>query len=157
MNQQSRDYVIIDVETDGQEHQRVLWIEGIKVINGQRDQNLYAFNFCKPGENSIPDFLFIQELMSFVKGFPVICFGSETIKDLIEYELKFYQFEGFIEYICVQELAYKKLNHHYQLMELIPKFDLSSYHEQKMIAEGGHILDTYVEDIYNVYQRLLNL
>jgi len=42
-------------------------------------------------------------------------------------------------------------------MELIPKFDLSSYHEQKMIAEGGHILDTYVEDIYNVYQRLLNL
>jgi len=140
-------YVVLDIERDGQAVPRVLWIEGIKVSNGIRVSDFYAFNFCDAEEESLPNLFFGQELMSFIKGLPIVCFESKIIKQLVEYELMFFQFDGFNEYFCVKDLAIKKLYRNLSINDLLVKFDLT-------IFDRKINLETNVEDIFNIYERL---
>jgi hypothetical protein len=142
-----KDYVVLDIEMDGQDVPRVLWIEGIKVSEEKQVSNYYAFNFCDVGEESPPSLIFVEDLMKFISGLPIVCFDSLKVQKSIEHELSFFRFDDFNKYFCIKDYAQSKFYRYLSIQDLLTKFDLK-------IFDRGINLQTNVEDIFNIYEKL---
>ena len=140
------DYIVIDVEPDGQEHPRTLWVEGAKFINGEKVEDFYSFNFSMLGKDTLPSFIFVQEVMTFIKDFPCLCYAQSYSKSLLEFELSSYNLDGFINYIGIEDVASERMHQQLSFPELVSKFDLSPKHD-------GYFY-SHVQNIHSIYEIL---
>jgi len=102
------DYVVLDVDCDGQARRRINSAECFRVRGGVRVADANCSNFYHPIEDSVPLDHFSQELTRFLQGLPVVCYRAHYIRELIEYELHFHGFDGFISYVGIEEIARAK-------------------------------------------------
>jgi len=140
------DYIVIDVEPDGQEHQRALIIEALRIIKGKKVDSLSAFNGVERGKYNPPSFLFTQEIIRFIKDLPCLCYAESYTKAYIEYELEFFKLDGFVKYVGIEDIASQKFGCDISIEELVYKFDLSPKFD-------GYFY-SHTDNIHSIYEIL---
>ena len=146
------DYVVLDVDCDGQARRRVNSAECFRVRGGVRVADINCPNFYHPIEGSVPLDYFSQELTRFLQGLPIVCYRVHYIRELIEYELHFHGFDGFISYVGIEEIAKAKFKQDLQFWDLMEKFDLCDMYSNEV--RSGEIFATWVFDIHRIYEKL---
>lgn len=165
------DYIALDIETtalEPSEEGRIIWVSAIKILNKKISGHYFRYvnsgiQLTKDVEKLIgvkeseleaaeePLAIFSQ-FISFTEGLPVVCHNAVFVKKFLEFEIKFYNLDRLLKYVCTLEMAriyfpYQK-NH---ISDLASRLNINIEN-----LDRNHMNDHVVET-YKVYEAMKDL
>jgi DNA polymerase III alpha subunit (gram-positive type) len=161
------DYIALDIETSALEPSedggRIIWISALKILNGkiashyfkyvnsgiQLTEDVEELIDVKESELEAGDYpeIIYPQFISFAKGLTIVCHNADFVKKFLEFELKFFNLDHMLTYICTLKLARHYFpNQKNHASDLARRLDVNTQN-----IDHNHINDDVVET-YKIYE-----